>query len=200
MIQSIVFDIGNVLAHFNWRETYESLFSGTELDTITKITVGDSETWRELDRGTLSYEEILQRIIQKAPELEDKIRLGLDEIYKRIAPYPYAEAWVRELKARGLKLYVLSNYGKVPFEQSRPRFPFLELMDGSLISYEVQELKPEPKIFRLLCEKYGIKPTEAVFIDDMEENIKGAAALGFHTILFRDKAGADRQLEALCQG
>lgn len=197
MIDTVVFDIGNVLAHFNWRETYESLFAGQELERISDLTVRDGALWNELDRGTLSYEEVLERATEKAPELAEKLRLAVDTIYARIEPYPYAQEWVGGLKEKGFKVYALSNYGKVPFARSLPRFPFMGLMDGAVISYQVQKLKPGREIFDILCEQYCFKPEQAVFIDDNEANAKAAAALGFHAIQFKDKAQADAALARL---
>ncbi|MEG1426986.1 MAG: HAD family phosphatase [Oscillospiraceae bacterium] len=197
MIDTVIFDIGNVLAPFQWREIYEELFFGEVLERISDITVRDTALWNEMDRGTVEYEALLQRIIAKEPRLEQDIRRAVHTLYQRIAPYDYASSWVKALKEKGLRVYALSNYGKVPFEQSRPRFPFLEDLDGMVISYEVQQIKPAPPIFNILCEKYAIVPQNAVFIDDNADNIQGAAALHFHTILFRNKPDTDKELEKL---
>ena len=110
---------------------------------------------------------------------------------------PYAQSWLRTLKARGYRLYILSNYGKRSFEINSPRYGFLPLTDGQLISYEVQRLKPEPEIYESLCERFGIRPEESVFIDDVPANVRAAEALGFSGIVFTGRESAGARLEEI---
>lgn len=193
MIKNIIFDIGNVLAPFSWRSTYEQLFKGDELERMAELTVLDGEAWNKLDKGELSFEEILQIFIKKAPELEEKIRTAVDKIYCDIKPYPYAADLVKNLKERGYGVYALSNYGQVPFEKSLPRFSFMDYMDGAVISYQIKEIKPQAEIFNYLLKKYNLKAFECLFLDDNENNIRAASALGFETVLFGSIEDAKRE-------
>jgi 2-haloacid dehalogenase len=83
-------------------------------------------------------------------------------------------------------LYALSNWGKDTFAiaQTHERLGFLKHFDGMVISGHEGVIKPDPAIYELLCERYAIEPTDAVFIDDNESNIEAADRLGFHTVLF----------------
>lgn len=98
--------------------------------------------------------------------------------------YAYANDWIKSLKAQGYNVYLLSNYGKTAFEAARDynRLSFLPLVDGGVISYEVQKVKPEPGIYTALLEKYNLKAQECIFLDDRADNIAAAEALGFHGI------------------
>ena len=78
--------------------------------------------------------------------------------------------------------------------KDREVFQFFE---GQIISALEKTIKPEKKIFEILMERYGVNSGESVFIDDLEQNIRAAAELGFHTVHFADKEKGMRQLRNL---
>ena len=196
MIDTVIFDIGNVLLDFDYMKHFRSLFDEETAQTIADNSIRKLEVWLEMDRGVLSYDEAVELVIRGAPHLEKEVRLGVEQLYHRVETYPYAVDWVKSLKEKGYRVYILSNYGEKPFAASRARMPFLPLVDGRLISYEVKEVKPNPAIYRALCDRFHIDPNRAVFIDDSPLNIAGAKAFGLHTILFTDYADAVAQLKS----
>lgn len=197
MIDTIVFDIGNVLLDFDYMKQFHRLFDEETANAIADVTVRKLENWIELDRGVLSYEEAVNRMIQDAPRLAKEIPLAVQELYSHVEAYGYATQWVKSLKDKGYRLYVLSNYGEKPFAESKKNMPFLQYMDGLLISYEIRDVKPSAAIYRALCDKFQIDPGKAVFIDDSPVNIAGAKDFGMHTIHFTGYADAIAQLKAL---
>lgn len=190
MIDTIIFDIGNVLLDFDYMGIFRSLFDEETAQTIANISVRKLDVWLEMDRGVLSYDEAVALVIQGAPQLEKEIRLAVKELYERVEAYPYATEWVKSLKEQGYRIYILSNYGEKPFAASKARMPFLDYVDGTLLSCQVQDVKPSAAIYRALCDRFQIDPGKAVFIDDSPLNIAGAKAFGLHTILFTDYADA----------
>lgn len=197
MIDTIIFDIGNVLLEFDYMKHFRHLFDEQTAQAIADVSIRNLPVWLEMDRGVLSYEEAVELVIQGAPHLEKEIRLAIGTLYENVEAYPYAADWVKSLKEKGYKVYILSNYGEKPFAASKPRMPFLQYTDGQLISYEIREVKPSAAIYQALCQKYAIDPANAVFLDDSPLNIAGAKAFGLHTILFTDYADALKQLKAL---
>ncbi len=80
MINTIIFDIGNVLADFTWKEYFESLgYTGEMLERIARASVMN-EKWEEYDRGLMSDEEILQCFVDKDPEIEADIRRCFENV------------------------------------------------------------------------------------------------------------------------
>lgn len=186
MITTIVFDIGNVLASFRWKDLFADLgFSGEKFDRIAAATVQHPTMWNEFDRSLMSDEEIIARCIERAPEYEQEIRLLFSKTELLVEEYEYSYNWIQGLKNQGYQVYLLSNYGKTSFEAARKhgRLSFLPLVDGGVISYEVKMVKPEPGIYQALLEKYNLKAEECVFLDDKAENIEAAKQLGFHGIV-----------------
>ena len=65
------------------------------------------------------------------------------------------------------------------------------------VFFQDKVVKPEPEIYRLLIDRYGLKPEECVFLDDTEKNLPMAREFGIHTILFKDKEQAVEELKML---
>lgn len=198
MIRNVIFDIGNVLASFRWKELFQDLgFTGKSFDCIAKATVLHPTMWNEFDRSLMSDEEIIARCIERTPEYEKEIRRLFETTAGLVEEYPYSYEWIRGLKEQGYKVYLLSNYGKTSYEAARDnhRLSFLPLVDGGVISYEVQLVKPEPGIYQALLQKYNLKPEECIFLDDKPENIEAAKALGFHGIVVESRTQAEEELE-----
>ena len=84
----------------------------------------------------------------------------------------YAMDWIKDLKARGFSLYVLSNYGDLVYQTSSGQLPFLELMDGVFFSWQHQLIKPAPAFYQKLLDTFRIQPEQAVFLDDRQENLE----------------------------
>ena len=193
-ITTVVFDIGNVLAGFDWQEYLDSFgFSEQVKERIAKATFL-GQNWKELDRGAKTDEEIYADCLREIPDLEKELsqvwqgRLGI------VKEYEYAADWILSLKQKGYRVYILSNYGVNTFAEARRSFSFLQYADGMVISYEIKHIKPEPEMYEELIRRYDIKPEEAVFIDDLLPNIEAAVKKGFHVIPFTTKEEVDEKL------
>ena len=200
MIKNIIFDIGNVLASFRWKDLFKDLgYTGEKFDRIAAATVLHPTMWNEFDRSLMSDEEIIAKCVERAPEYEQEIRLIFTKTELLIEEYTYAYNWIQNLKEQGFKVYLLSNYGKTSFEAARDhgRLSFLPVVDGGVISYEVQIVKPEPAIYKKLLEKYNLAAEECVFLDDKAENIEAAKALGFHGIVVESYEQASEALNTI---
>ena len=198
MINTVIFDIGNVLIDFDWDGYIHSLFPDESIITRFNEAIWTSNLWQEFDRGVMTDEEIIAKIIERTPGLEKEVRQILDGIGATIISWEDTTLpWIRDLKRRGYRVYYLSNYSKLLREQNPEALGFLSEMDGGVFSYEVHLLKPDPAIYRALLEKYDITPSEAVFLDDREDNVRGAEAVGLHAIRFLDHADAVEKLNFL---
>lgn len=198
MIDTVIFDIGNVLADFCWREFLERM--GYEEQTREGLSKALflSKNWAENDRGVISHEEMLKRFIAEAPQYETEILECFERIEGVVEPYSYSMEWIRALKAKGFRVYALSNYPEKLYEVTRrTKLRFLDEMDGAVISYQVKLVKPDLEIYNYLLEKFQIDPKKAVFIDDVEANIDGARKAGLSAILFTDRETVLEKMEEL---
>src|SRR5262249_13271914 len=98
------------------------------------------------------------------------------------------------LRAKGLRLYALTNWSAETFPIARTRFGFLEWFEDIVVSGEVGLAKPDPRIFELAIQRCGLTPDSTVFIDDNPPNIQAATQLGFHAVRFEHAHGLRQEL------
>lgn len=199
MIKTVIFDIGNVLVNFHWREMFkEKGLEGETFDRVAKATT-QSPIWCEIDRGILNYEEVLDAFVKSDREMESEIRRALENTYSIITKRDFAIPWICDLKERGLQVLVLSNFGKKLIDDNADVMEFLSYTDGGILSYKEHLLKPEPEIYELLLDRYGLKAEECVFIDDLQGNIDAAKAQGIHGIVFQNYEQAVTELNRMLE-
>ena len=185
MIRNMVFDIGNVLMDFRWKDYMRSLFGENEalIQTINRG-IWHNGCWAAMDKGEMDGADTLRSAVAFAPRYEKEIRLTFDRVARAFHKCDYAVPWVRELKSMGFQVYFLSNYSAFSIKANPGVLDFIPCMDGGVFSFQVKAVKPEPAIYRCLCEKYSLKPEECLFTDDVPENVKGAQRCGFQGIVF----------------
>ena len=110
---------------------------------------------------------------------------------------PGMEEYVKELKAKCFHVFGLSNWSEETFALVRPVYPVLNLMEDMVISGIERVMKPDPRIFQLALQRFGIKAEETVFIDDNPNNVAAANALGITGILFEGKEKLEETLMGL---
>ena len=146
----------------------------------------------------MELEEILAKFVEKAPECEGEIRSIFDHMDNLLRGRSYADEWIRELKERGCKVYILSNMSKPAHEvHGKGCMKFLDEVDGAILSYQEKMIKPDRCIYELLCDRFQIEPQTAVFLDDTLKNIEAAKEFGLHGIHFKTYEQAKQELEAL---
>ena len=185
LLKTVIFDIGNVLMDFRWMEYMHSLY-GDEDGKIQAINeaIWGKGYWQAMDRGEISGDEMVEKVVQIAPSYEADIRHTIAGAGKAMHRFDYAIPWIKELKALGKQVLYLSNYSEFAMDANRSVLDFLPYMDGGIFSCYVKMAKPDHAIYRCLCEKYGLNPTECLFTDDMPENIQAARECGFQAVLF----------------
>ncbi len=197
MIKTIIFDIGNVLADFTWKEFLEEKGCiGEELERITQATI-KSDEWNEYDRGAMTDEEIIQCFINNAPDLEAKIKSYFANVKGIVSRNDYAIPWIQELKQKGYQVLYLSNFSRKADEDCSDALDFIPYTDGGILSYKEKVIKPMPEIYQLLIDRYHLVPDECVFLDDTEKNLTGASEFGIHTIHFENQSQARAELKKL---
>lgn len=198
IIKNIIFDVGMVLVNFRYKEYLRELGFSEELENIFCQEIIENPLWGELDKGIRETEEIIIEMKSRVANYPDEADLFFDNIHDIVETYPYAVPWMEELKQKGLRIYLLSNYPKELFDMhSKGKFTFMDTIDGKIVSGFVKLVKPDPAIYRLLLDTYDLRPEECVFLDDRKENIEAAKKLGMHTILFQNYEQAKSLLDQM---
>ena len=186
MIRNIVFDMGQVLLRFIPDLFIERLGVEGEDKKLLNREVFRSLEWARMDRGSLTDEEAAEIICRRVPErLHDAVHKLVAMWDRPILPVEGTEELIAELKEKGYGIYLLSNASYRQHDYW-PKLPASRYFDGTLISADVKLVKPQPEIYRLLCERFSLVPDECVFIDDAINNAEGAFLCGMHPIVFHD--------------
>lgn len=186
MIKNIVFDIGRVLLDYQPMNYLESLGIEQKDSIHLNEVVFKNDLWLQLDRGTITKEEAIQKYCTISPLHTEKIHQIMNTWPDMLTLIEGTSELLRELLAKGYNVYLLSNFQEDGFIQVYNKFTFLQEVKGKVISYEAKLLKPEKEIYIHLLEKYNLIPEETAFIDDLKENVEAAIALGIQGIVFEN--------------
>lgn len=197
MIKNIVFDIGNVLAGFFWKDFYARFGFSDEVNERLAACTVLGPLWAEMDHGVMSEPEILAAFKQYDPSLAAEIDLVFENLDGMIKCYDYTVQWINELKMQGYQVYIISNIFAKMMRDCKDELAFISLADGAILSYQEKVIKPDSKIYRLLLERYDLKANECVFIDDLERNVIAARNIGFPGIVFTSYRQAYGELKKL---
>jgi putative hydrolase of the HAD superfamily len=187
-LRAIIFDYGEVLSgppneHFH-RALLET--SGLPEDLFQKL----YWTYRlEMDANILDDSTYWQRIAQDAGTRFTVKQLELLNQFDArmwMDLNPTMLAWAFAIKEAGLKIGILSNMGANTLRFVRRDFSWLNRFDQLTWSCELGVVKPEAAIYRHAIGELGVRPDEALFIDNLEENLVGARAVGLHVLHFTD--------------
>ncbi len=186
MIRNIVFDMGNVMIYFSKKIFLDRAGVSGEDRTLLERVVFDSLEWARLDRGSLLEPEAEKLMCARLPErLHGYVHDFVYDWDKPLLPVRDMAPLVRELKAKGYGIYLLSNAASRQHVYW-PDIPGSECFDGTLISADELLTKPEREIYELFLSRFALDPDECVFIDDNTMNAEGAFRCGMHPIVFHN--------------
>lgn len=196
MIRNVVFDMGQVLIHWNPHLllTPFHLTPGEEDMVIRELF--QSVEWVRLDRGTITEEGTVRAVCERLPEnLHSCVREVVFRWHARVLePMEGMAGLLGELKEKGFHIYLLSN-ANLKLRSYFPRIPGSEYFDGLMVSAEERLLKPQHEIFEALLSRFGLKAEECFFVDDVPSNVEGAMEAGLSgTVFYGDVARLRREL------
>ncbi|EAQ03732.1 HAD-superfamily hydrolase, subfamily IA, variant 1 family protein [Pseudooceanicola batsensis HTCC2597] len=191
-IQAVIFDIGNVLIEWNPEQFYDAeigeerrkaLFEQVDLHGMND----------RVDRGE-DFRRTVHDTAEAHPDHGEAIRLWHDRWIEMASPaIDQSVRLLRRLRANGVPVFALSNFGIDTFAQAETAYDFLGEFDRRYISGHKGVIKPDPAFYRMVEEDCGLPPEALLFTDDRADNIAMASSRGWQTHLFRGPQGwADR--------
>ena len=194
----VVFDIGNVLVEWNPRLLYAKLLSEREEAADWFLANVCTPAWNlECDRGQ-EWRRAITELRGTLPEWRHEID-AYDRRWHEMLPGAIegSVALLRKLKGDGVRLFAITNFSAEKFAECRAKFDFLDLFEAIVVSAHERLVKPDSAIYRILFDRYGLKPGDCVFIDDSAANVAGARQVGMTAIHFRDPPQLAGELRAL---
>ena len=193
--KAIIFDLGKVLVHFDFKRGYRQLeqFCPHAAAEIPKRLAGTGLV-EEFESGLIEPRIFVEKLT--------KI-LDLDVDFDRfcgIWSCIFAETLVPESLLETLathyRLVLLSNTNAIHFEMIRKNYPMLRHFHEMVLSYEVKAMKPQPEIYRAAIDKAGCRPEECFYTDDIAEYVEGARRIGIDAVQFQGAEQLQRELAA----
>jgi len=196
-VDTVIFDLGNVLIAWDPRRLYRQLFDDeARMEWFLREVC--SSAWNEQQDAGRPWTEATALLRAQFPEHEELIdayHLRWEETL--VGAMDDSVALLAQLRERGVRLLALTNWSQETFPIARQRFAFLQWFEGIVVSGEEKLIKPDPRIYQRLLERYGVEPSAALYIDDSARNVAAAEALGMQGWWFRDADGLRQRLVEL---
>lgn len=194
-VQAVVFDIGNVLIEWQPERHYDRVIGQARRKAMFEAV--DLHAMNDLvDRGA-PFKETVYAAADEVPAFADDIRRWHSDWLQMASPaIPLSVALLRALRAKGVPVFALSNFGVETFALAEVEYPFLKEFDRRYISGHMRMVKPFADIYAALEEDCGVEPAGLLFADDRADNIAAAQKRGWQTHLFTDPLGWAACLEA----
>ncbi len=182
MIRNVVWDFGGVLLDWNPRYLYRQIFSN-EAEMEYFLAEVCPFSWNlTMDKGKTFAEGVRERQVL-FPHYSEQIMLYKTRWREMLSgEIPEMVSLLAHVQQLGYHTFGLTNWPKEKWEEIYPEFAFLHTLEGVVVSGIEHTLKPEPRLYEILLERYRLKAEECVFIDDNPDNIRTARALGWQAI------------------
>lgn len=197
-IKNIIFDFGGVVMDWNPRYYFKNHFNDDEKMEYFLKNIAVDEWNIEQDRGR-TLAEGTEILIAKFPDWEKDIRAYYDNWTTMLrSDIPANVAVLRQLENSNYELFGLTNWSAETFPYALENYDFFKIFNNKIVVSGTEKLiKPDPKIWELLLDRYQIKADESVFIDDNFKNIEVAKSLGFVCIHIKDETNLEKELRDL---
>lgn len=194
--EAVIFDIGNVLIEWQPERFYDrtigearrrEMFAAVDLHAMNdKVDLGQNFT------------DTIYATAEDYPDWRAEIRMWHDHWIELASPaIDHSVRLLRALRAKGVPVYSLTNFGIESFDYAATQYDFLSEFDKDFISGHMKVIKPDPEIYRMVEDGSGHAPFGLLFTDDRADNIAAAAERGWQTHLFEGPQGwADRLVSA----
>ena len=194
----VVFDIGNVLVRWDRRYLYRKIFDDEErMERFLATALGmDFVSHTDLAED---FASAIATQAERFPEFAGEVRMFHERWIETLGgPIDENVALLRRLRASGKPVYALSNFARETFALAERHHDFLSEFDDRVISGHVGVVKPDARIYEILFERVGRRPSELLFIDDLVANVRASEALGMAAIHF--VPGVDLESELVARG
>ena len=192
--RNIVFDMGGVLVDYTADNATWHYTDDPEIVREIHNVLFCSQEWMALDMGSMTDEQAIMRILPRLSS--EKVREIAKATFEHWHEYnnvarPGMEQIVRALKTRGQRVYILSNVSRRLTDTYKSVVPASDQYDGAFFSGEVLALKPQPIIYQMSFERFGLNPADCFFIDDVQDNVEASIRCGMDAWWFNSGNNQD---------
>ena len=198
--RNIVFDMGGVLVDYTADNATWHFTDDPDIVREIHNVMFCSQEWMALDMGSMTDEKAINRIIPRlsGDKVREIARITFEHWHEfNNVERPGMARIIQAIKNRGQHVYILSNVSRRLTNTYKQVVPAPDLYDGAFFSGEVLALKPQPVIYQMFFERFGLVPSECFFIDDVPENTYAAIQCGMDAWCF--DTGNNKDLERILE-
>ena len=182
--KKVILDLGNVVLEWNVERILDSLDLETEKLNLLRNELFSHQDWIDLDHGKTTEAAVVSEISNRSPLNEETVWQAIAAARNSLAPIAETLSLMREISDSGIEMFCLSNMSRETYGHIRNR-NFFEMFDGIIISGVEECMKPHEEIFHLTINRFGLVPSETIFVDDSLPNIETAQRLGINGLHFK---------------
>ena len=183
-MKNIIFDFGNVLVQWHPEHVYGEYFGDEAKAWWFLRHVADMAFRQRIDAGE-SFDGCIREKQAQYPEYEQAIELYRSKWREMLTDeVPGMREVIVELRGKNYELYGLTNWSMETFPEAREHFGILQMIDRYVVSGAEGLVKPDPRLFQVLLDRYQLKAEECLFIDDNPDNVAAAKGMGMQGIVF----------------
>ena len=184
-LTAIVFDVGNVLVDWSPRHLYARVFSNADERERFLAEVVTLDWHFQHDAGA-RFADTLPALIAQHPHYEAEIRAYRSRWLETVNGEIAGMAELLDALAAQLPLFAITNFSQELYPEFAAAYPIMNRFRDVVVSGAERLVKPDPRIFALAIQRFGIEPASSLFIDDRADNVAAAAAAGFRVHQFID--------------
>ena len=194
-MKNIIFDFGNVLVQWHPELVYGDYFGDEAKAWWFLRHVADMDFRQRIDAGE-SMEGCIREKQVQFPEYAEAIELYRSHWREMLTDeVPGMRQLLAELPAAGYQLFGLTNWSMETFPQAREHFAILQMIDRYVVSGAERLIKPDPRLFQVLLDRYHLKAEDCTFVDDNPDNVAAANRMGMNGIVFTGAEDLRKKLE-----
>ena len=183
-MENIIFDFGNVLVRWEPEKIYAEHFGDEAKAWWFLRHVADNDWRLRIDAGE-SQDACIAEQQARYPEYRQALALYRDRWRDMLTgEMPGMRDIIVELRKKGHEIYGLTNWSMETFPQAREHFSILQMIDRYVVSGAEHLVKPDPRLFQLLLDRYGLRAEDCTFVDDNPVNVEAARRMGMRGIQF----------------
>ena len=203
MKKHVVFDFGGVV--FQWRPKellkrtlpHRAVDEAAAQQLVADFFQNYQGDWGRFDRGTIEVPELAPLIAERLGFELGEVQAVIDAVPGELQAQKETVELLHRLHENGHRLYFLSNMPEPYAVHLESTHEFFSRFTDGVFSSRVKLIKPEPEIFELATKRFGIEPSQTVFIDDVAKNVEIARAHGWHAIQFITAQQVEADLETI---
>ena len=180
----VILDLGNVVLDWDVDRILDSLSLESDQQNLLRRELFSHQDWLDMDHGKESEIAVISKVCERSPLSRDTVERALLAAKNSLSPISETLLLMQEISNNGTKMFCLSNMSRETYDHIK-NLKLFEMFSGIVISGIEGCMKPNEDIFHLTVNRFGLQPTDTLFVDDSLANIDTANRLGINGFHFK---------------